>query len=564
MISKLFYTLIVLLFVFSISPATAQAATYYLSPTGSDAAAGSANSPWKTITKADSTVSTGDIIILKNGIYPAYQQITKSNTTWKAENKHQAILDGDFRPEQLNGNWANIVAAYKKSCIDKGYGTYITGLNIIASDVIIDGVYVRNSCGRGIGIGDNGSNNTIQNSRTDWTMIAALYISKQAGANNKYLNNIFTRMSFNDKYEIEIGNKYSVNISAHMHGNNTLIKGNIFAWGRGEVAIDKGSDGVIVEDNLMVGNKNNLYIVRGRNAIIRNNISYAPELNNGWLINRTKGFGIRNENPTRPEPVSENISVYNNLFVNVSIGVDGGAKVDGVRVDVEKTENVYFAHNTLVAAPKEHVDEDIKLFTINGTGDGSAISGIIENNIFDTQKNPDAIINIVRDNNVVLRNNLLPNNAPASMKGVNDVYANDSGVINALAKLNITPPPVGITTIDTNILLTALNLNNYRLKSTSPAINAGNTTISSVGSISGNILKLAKAEDYSRALRVGVPDIGAFEFNGISGPTMPPAENWDLDDDNDVDVFDFNQFMVKVMKKTESWSKLSSFIAAFQ
>jgi hypothetical protein len=146
------------------------------------------------------------------------------------------------------------------------------------------------------------------------------------------------------------------------------------------------------------------------------------------------------------------------------------------------------------------------------------------------------------------------------MKGVNDVYTNESGVINALAKLNITPPPVGITTIDTNILLTALNLNNYRLKSTSPAINAGNTTISSVGSISGNILKLAKAEDYSRALRVGIPDIGAFEFNGAA----PPTENWDLDTDGDVDVFDFNQLVRNVMNKTESWSKLASFISVFR
>jgi hypothetical protein len=47
-------------------------------------------------------------------------------------------------------------------------------------------------------------------------------------------------------------------------------------------------------------------------------------------------------------------------------------------------------------------------------------------------------------------------------------------------------------------------------------------------------------------------------------PTVTPAENWDLDADGDVDVFDFNQFVRKVMNKTESWSKLASFISVFR
>jgi hypothetical protein len=63
-----------------------------------------------------------------------------------------------------------------------------------------------------------------------------------------------------------------------------------------------------------------------------------------------------------------------------------------------------------------------------------------------------------------------------------------------------------------------------------------------------------------------VPDIGAFELGSVSGPspTDMPTENWDLNNDGTVDVFDFNQFIIKVMKKTESWSKLANFIVALR
>ena len=51
---------------------TAFAADFYVSPTGSDLASGSANEPYKTITKALSVVGPGQSILVREGTYPGF------------------------------------------------------------------------------------------------------------------------------------------------------------------------------------------------------------------------------------------------------------------------------------------------------------------------------------------------------------------------------------------------------------------------------------------------------------------------------------------------------------
>ena len=80
------------------------AASYYISPTGSDSNSGAATSPWKTFAFAIPRLSPGDTLILKDGVYSAsnsgYPHISKNGTasqpiTIKAENERQAFIDGD-------------------------------------------------------------------------------------------------------------------------------------------------------------------------------------------------------------------------------------------------------------------------------------------------------------------------------------------------------------------------------------------------------------------------------------------------------------------------------------
>jgi hypothetical protein len=61
----------------------AEAAEYYVSPTGSDSAAGSIGAPWATLSKAASTASAGDTVYFRAGTYPITTQtrLSRSGTS---------------------------------------------------------------------------------------------------------------------------------------------------------------------------------------------------------------------------------------------------------------------------------------------------------------------------------------------------------------------------------------------------------------------------------------------------------------------------------------------------
>jgi len=87
-------------------PASAQAATYYVSTSGSDSNAGSSSAPFKTIQKAANIVNPGDTVIVRDGTYTDTNndlnvvRLARGGTsssswiTFKAENKWGAVLDG--------------------------------------------------------------------------------------------------------------------------------------------------------------------------------------------------------------------------------------------------------------------------------------------------------------------------------------------------------------------------------------------------------------------------------------------------------------------------------------
>src|SRR5574341_212483 len=62
-------------------PDAASAATYYVSPGGSDSNSGSQSSPWKTIQKAANTVSAGDTVIVNAGTYTERVTVSRSGSS---------------------------------------------------------------------------------------------------------------------------------------------------------------------------------------------------------------------------------------------------------------------------------------------------------------------------------------------------------------------------------------------------------------------------------------------------------------------------------------------------
>src|ERR1044071_4836428 len=63
-----------------VAPAAARATEYYVSPTGSDSAAGNAGAPFATVSKANSVAAAGDTIWVHGGTYYITSQLTLSRS----------------------------------------------------------------------------------------------------------------------------------------------------------------------------------------------------------------------------------------------------------------------------------------------------------------------------------------------------------------------------------------------------------------------------------------------------------------------------------------------------
>lgn len=84
------------------------AATYYVSPTGNDAALGTQSAPWKSLDKGTRSIHAGDTLILRNGTWTGealrliYDSGTANNPiTVRAENDGKAIVDGAGIPQYV-------------------------------------------------------------------------------------------------------------------------------------------------------------------------------------------------------------------------------------------------------------------------------------------------------------------------------------------------------------------------------------------------------------------------------------------------------------------------------
>lgn len=577
------YCLIFLFLIFFFANSgRADAATYYLSPSGNDNNNGSEQSPWRTISKADTAISSGDTVIFKNGQYSGYVSLDKPNTTWRAENKHQAIIDGGFPPSSLNGSWDNIVTAWNSRCTNIGQWSPL--LSVQASNIEVDGLFIRNSCGRGMLIGDDVNNATIKNNRIDWTFVSGFYVTGETD-NLQVIGNDMTRISFNDEYAHRVAGycspsdpsrRYCVNISIHMSGENMVVRDNLIAWGRGEIAMT-GSRNLLFEDNIIVGNKNNFYNGWADGVIVRNNLFWAPDSKNHPGTHWEKSnhndndwhISSRNEDDDRWVNYAtgmNNIVYYNNIIINNSFAFTGYHNDYA-----SNTLNVYFGHNTLVSGPE--TDGFFKLVfgaKAGATGDAK-FTGIIESNIFDARKNPNADFNIGLSGNdsVTFRNNILPPNVPNAIKGAGDVYNTNPGLSNGTAVINFPIPPIGAANVDAQAIRDAVNINNYRIVNSSQAINAGSTA-GAVGGI--QIPTLARSKDFILANRVGIADLGAFEYDGVASSPLPSTEpsatpnssatpqGWDLNNDDKINGYDFVK-LVKGIGSTFTLSQVKLFLA---
>ncbi len=187
--------LIILLMIAFIIPFSS-AATYYISPAGSDTTGdGSNGNPWATLNKGSISMVSGDTLILKDGVYTginntiSYQKSPPSGyssvyTSIKAENIGRAIIDGQWNFTPVYTNVNHII---------------FEGLVFIRSNTSVFSIYGNPS---------NFSSN--------------IKIMKCGFADS---NNRYTGI-------VGVGNPGRANILTLRHVNNTLIE-DCYAWGNG-------------------------------------------------------------------------------------------------------------------------------------------------------------------------------------------------------------------------------------------------------------------------------------------------------------------------------------------
>lgn len=207
----------VILFSFTFYFNSLLAATYYISPSGSDSNLGTETSPWRTIQKAANTLGPGDTCLVGDGNYLENVSISKSGLSsapivFKSRITHKAVIEG-----------------YVK---------------MTANNIILDGFKIKLMDGSRSGISVTGSNNEIINCfvTTDSTNLGLNNSGIEVGGNsNKIRYNYVEKVCFGygisgDNHLFENNEAYGLKLNGNcgdvdymrFFGSNHIIRNNYF------------------------------------------------------------------------------------------------------------------------------------------------------------------------------------------------------------------------------------------------------------------------------------------------------------------------------------------------
>jgi hypothetical protein len=144
------FILSLILCILSFLCATANAATYYVSPSGADGAAGDIDHPWRTITYGLSHTFAGDTLYIRAGIYGPSQNPPETGVNhngigggWTLSNSYTPT-DGSCGDN--NGNW-KIISAYPLNGAGPGYESVdIQDFGIGTTPVDVNNVWHEDGC----------------------------------------------------------------------------------------------------------------------------------------------------------------------------------------------------------------------------------------------------------------------------------------------------------------------------------------------------------------------------------------------------------------------------------
>jgi hypothetical protein len=233
--------------------------TIFVSPSGSDSAAGTEAAPYRTLQKAANEAGPGDVVSVAAGTYVGFE----TDTSGTSSNRIVFRANGTVNVTQASS----------------GYGIYINN----ASYVTIEGFSVSGTSLKGIAArgatatspmrGVQILNNTVTNTVQEGMYLSQLNASLIEG---NTISNVGTSGTTTTGHGLHLANAGS---------DNTIVRNNTFSapnndWGEalhinGDIGV--GGDGIIqglvIENNRFLGGFNNAMSLDGvQSSTIRNNI----------------------------------------------------------------------------------------------------------------------------------------------------------------------------------------------------------------------------------------------------------------------------------------------------
>jgi Carbohydrate binding domain/Secretion system C-terminal sorting domain/Right handed beta helix region len=463
---------------------SAFATTYYVSAAsnGNNNNNGtSLTTPWKTINYAVnySGLTAGDIIYIRVGTYSEKVVMRKSGSTGNN------ITVSNYNSEEVIVDGTNITAP-------SPFYNFAGIFELRGSNVVLNGIKAKNarwdeSCSAIVVLGPSVSNVTVQYCVTNNTSSSGIAIH----------GNTTTATDYSGCTNITIKNcDVSEAVCGGYQENLTIadgVDGFTICWNK---VHDSYTAPFTNNEPLGIDAKTNV-----RNGKIYNNEVYNLAYAGGIYVD---GY----------EKTAYNIDIYNNsVHHNAHSGISIGAEHGGTDYNInvynnviyKNTEHGFLINPSLDGQPANNI-HDVKFY--NNTVYGNKWYGI-------WPSNPNCY-------NIVIKNNIISQNEWSN--AVNLVSTNksnitvDYNVFNGIIQQFHagTESYSGTNVITSDPVLSYPGGNNYRLQSTSPAINAGTSSLAASTDADGNGRPSGSAVD-----------MGAYEYGATAtttdtqAPTVP-------------------------------------------
>ena len=393
---------------------TASAATFFVSTSGNDAAAGSIEAPFRTLNKASQVVRAGDVVNVRAGVYTERVTIKSKGTAaapivFRAMAGEAAVIDGT----------ATAANEDLVSLIDTEH-------------VDFSGFEVRNSKKIGIVLW-HARNTRVLNNHVHHAFLNGIYAGGDVSPSCSDITvsgNIVHDTVLENQYHTRTGGGWAAAVVVSRTDRATISNNRIYN-NDGEGLISLRSNHHVIQGNEISDNYSiNLYLDNARFATVNGNLVYSTGNTRYFRSGKpASGIGIANETKDIMNPSSDNVFT-NNIVVGVRWGFYYGNYESGGGLKNTKVVNNTFYGTTEAIIRVEN--------------DAHANS-VVANNIFFQTGSPAPTYS--GSGPVVYRNNLWYGGTSGAAAGTGDLIGNPLFV-----------NPGGHTA------------NDYRVKTLSPAI----------------------------------------------------------------------------------------------